>query len=601
MNPYENRKYVIGAIIILIGLIFLIRLFSIQILSSEYKESADNNSMRYVTQYPARGLIYDRNNVLMVFNEAAYDLMVIPRQLKSFDTLELAEILHINKETILKQLNAAKHYSYYKPSIFIKQISSEDYANIQEKLYRFPGFYAQTRTLRKYQKNSSAHILGYVGEVNEKIIQSDPYYRSGDYIGTSGIEKSYEEVLRGKKGVKIFLVDVHNRIKGQFADGLKDTIPEVGADIRLTIDAKLQEYGELLMQNKIGSIVAIEPSTGEILALVSNPSYDPNLLVGRIRSENYTKLKNDSLKPLFNRATQAGYPPGSVFKLVQASIALQEKIITPEGQMHVEPYPNMNDHSPAGSYDVHRAIMVSSNWYFAKLYYKIIHRGKKKNRFEDAEAGFDIWYSYVLKFGIGKKLGTDIPGELSGNVPSNAFYDKRYGDKSWKASTIISNAIGQGEMLVVPIQMANIMAIIANKGYYYIPHLIKSIGDTDTIPSRFREKVYCGVDSMYFNVIQDAMADVVKNGTGGRAYLTDIEICGKTGTAENPHGEDHSVFVAFAPKENPKIAIAVYIENAGFGGTWAAPVTSLMIEKYLKDSISDPAKEERILIQSFMK
>lgn len=604
MNNLSNRKFIVGMIFLVIGIIFVIRLFSVQVLNEKYKLDSENNVIREITEYPARGLIYDRNGELLVYNEAAYDLMVIPKQVKAFDTLAFCELMELEYDEFLEKFNKARDYSRYKPSLFIKEISAISYANIQEQLFKYPGFFVQTRTLRKYPRNSAAHILGYIGEVNQSTLEEKPYYRSGDYIGKSGIEYAYEELLRGQRGVKRILVDVHNREKGSYKDGALDTMAITGITIKTTIDIILQEYGELLMRNKKGSIVAIEPKTGEILALVSAPNYDPNLLVGRDVRKNYPKLSKDSLNPLFNRALMAQYPPGSIFKTVQALIGMQEGVISENsGFPCIKSLVNCHNHPSAGN--VAASVKMSCNPYYYSVFKRILMQRRVKSIFKDSEIGLGIWEKKVKKFGFGQRLATDLPSIKSGFVPDVKFYNKWYGEGRWAFSTIYSLSIGQGEVGVIPLQMANLSAIIANKGYYYIPHLIKQIDKTDTIPSRFQKKNKVGINKKYFDPILDGMYGVVyePGGTARRARIHDsIIVCGKTGTAQNPHGEDHSVFIAFAPKDNPQIAIAVYVENAGFGGTWAAPIASLMIEKYLTDSISDKnlVKEKRILEANLM-
>lgn len=592
----NGRKYVIAAIFIIIGLIFLIRLFNVQILNEQYKEDSNQNVIRKLIQYPARGLIYDRNNKLLVYNEAAYDLMIIPKQLKSIDTNAFCNLIEISNNKFIEKVEKAKNYSYYKPSIFEKEISAQSYASIQEQLFKYPGFYVQTRTLRKYPEKTAAHLLGYVGEVSPKTVETDKYYRSGDYIGKSGLEYTYEKILRGKRGVKKVLVDVHNREKGPYKDGLTDTLAISGKTIHTTLDYNLQQYGELLMQNKKGSIVAIEPKSGEILTLISSPTYDPNMLVGRALKTNYPLLSKDSLKPLFNRALMAQYPPGSIFKIAQALIGMQEGVINENTGFSCNKS-LVNCHGHPTATNVASSIKMSCNPYYYNVFKRLIQRGKSKSIFKDSELGLANWSKKIKKFGFGTRLETDLPSIKSGFVPDVAFYDKWYGKGRWAFSTIYSLSIGQGEMGVVPLQMANFAAIIANKGYYYTPHLIKHIENSSSIPDKFIEKKEVGLNKDYFEPIYEGMQAVVDEpgGTARRARINGIIVCGKTGTAQNPHGEDHSVFIAFAPKENPKIAIAVYVENAGFGGTWAAPIASLMIEKYLTDSISNPLKEKRIL------
>jgi penicillin-binding protein 2 len=502
--------------------------------------------------------------------------------------------MKITKQDFVIKIKKIRQYSTYKPSLFIKQISAKDYAILQEKLFRYKGFFVQIRTLRSYPESSAAHILGYVGEVNDKMVEKNPYYKSGDYIGISGIEQSYEELLRGKKGVKISMVDVHNRIKGRFANGEFDTLPIAGKNIYLTIDAELQKLGELLMDKKIGSVVAIEPSTGEILALVSAPSYDPSLLVGRVRSQNYTKLNRDSLKPLFNRALMAKYPPGSIFKIVESLIGLDYGVITPNtGFACNKGLVNCHNHPTAINLTL--AIQHSCNPYYHHVYNKIIQQGVSSNRFKDSEIGVARWAKSVREFGLGQLLDIDLPGMKKGRIPDVEFYNKWYGAGRWAFSTIYSNGIGQGEVEIVPLQMANFTTVIANKGYYVTPHLLRRIEGEKDIPFKLRKKHFVNIKKDYFNLVTNAMSQVVEAGTARRAKIEGIQVCGKTGTAQNPAGEDHSVFIAFAPMENPKIAIAVYVENAGFGGTWAAPIASLMIEKYLTDSISRPDLQQYVI------
>ena len=601
MENYEDRKYIIGGLIVLVAIIYIFKLLSLQVFDEKYKSSAENNSQRHVIEYPARGLIYDRNGKHLVYNEAAYDLMFIPKQSKDFDTLELTSVLNITKEDLKIAINKAKTYSWYKPSIIVKQISNITYAKLQEKMYKFEGFYVQARTIRKYPKPIAAHMLGYLGEVDTVITNHDKYYKSGDYIGVSGIEKSYEKELRGVKGKKIYLVDVHNRIQGDYANGKYDVQAVAGINLTATIDVDLQEYGELLMQNKIGSIVAIEPKTGEVLAFISSPSYDPNLLVGRKRTKNYPILSTDSLKPLFNRALAAKYSPGSTFKLVQALIGLQDGLITPEtGFVCNKNLVGCHNHPNATN--VQMAIKMSCNPYFYQVYRRIIEQHVNKSIYKDVRFGLEYWDKYVYSFGLGTKLDIDIPGVKRGNIPNLAFYDKWYGENRWAFTYIASNSIGQGEVEIVPIQIANLAAIIANDGYYYTPHFVKAIGSTGKPREKYTFYHKTLIDEKWFSLIKAGMFDVVNTagGTARRARIPNIAVCGKTGTVQNSHGEDHSGFIAFAPMDNPQIAIAVYVENSGFGGTWAAPIASLIMEKYLTDSISNKAKEQRILDADFI-
>lgn len=600
MKVSFDRNFVVMYIVIAATSAILIRLFFLQVLDTSYKVTASNNVLHYVTQYPARGLVYDRNGEILVANQAAYDLMVVPQQLRAFDTTEFCKILDITKEQVEASLLVAKHYSYFKQSIFLKQISAKTYASLQEKLFLYPGFFVQPRTLRTYPLSVAGGLLGYVGEVDDNVISKDSYYKSGDYIGISGLEKTYEKELRGQKGVNIFMVDVHNRIQGSYADGKFDTSSVMGKNITVSIDEKLQAYGEKLMVNKLGSIVAIEPSTGEILALVSSPSFDPELLVGRERAQNYRVLQTDSLKPLFNRASMAMYPPGSTFKLVNGLIGLKEGVLFPTTRYSCEggyPYGRgVGCHHHRSPLDLMGAVAISCNTYFCYVFRSILDNPKYSNT---AEA-LDAWRRYVMSFGFGKRLGSDVASELNGIVPSSDLYDRIYGKNGWKSLTVISLAIGQGELGITPMQMANLATIMANRGYYYIPHLVKSIEGQDGIGEQYRIKHMTLIDSSYFPPIINGMYQAVNGeaGSGSTARIAAVpglDICGKTGTAQNPHGADHSIFVAFAPKDNPKIAIAVYVENAGFGATYAAPIASLMIEKYLKDTITRPYLEQYIL------
>jgi len=590
-NSYADRKYVVIGIFIAVGFIFVAKLFYIQIINRDYLLSAQNNVIRVVTQYPARGLIYDRKGRLLVYNEAAYDLMVIPDQVRPFDTLELCSLIGVDKDIFVKRLKSIREYSTRKASVIEKQLSKETYGYLQEKLFRYPGFYVQSRILRSYAYPIAAHTLGYIGEVDNATVERDPYYKPGDYLGISGLEKTYEKELRGVNGVKRILVDVFNREKGSFQKGKYDTAAVKGKDLTITIDVELQAYGEQLMAHKKGSIVAIEPSSGEILCLVSSPSYDPNLLVGRIRSRNYELLEKDTLEPLFNRALAATYPPGSTFKLMNALIALQEGTCTPETRFPCNgtaSQPIKCSHSHPAPLNMLGAIEVSCNPYFWRTFNSIMNEKK------DIHQSFNIWRNYVLNFGFGHTFESDIFNEGTGFIPKCDYFDKYFGVKGWRAMTIRSLSIGQGEILVTPLQLANYVTIIANRGYYYVPHLLKSIEGQGGIGWI---KKNATIDPKYFNLIVQGMYNVFEGSMGtARAYKVDsLDICGKTGTAENPHGKGHSIFIAFAPKDHPKIALAVVVENAGFGATWAAPITTLMIEKYLNGATRRPWVEERIM------
>jgi len=522
--------------------------------------------------------------------------MVVPRQLQVFDTTELCTLLKLDRDIFDERLEKAKKYSYRKPSLFLEQISREDYAFLEEKLYKYPGFYVQARTLRKYPIPASAHLLGYIGEVNKRELSNDEFYTQGDYIGKSGFEKFYEEELRGSKGLRVVMVDVFNREKGSFADGLYDTSAVSGKNLHISIDAELQAYGELLMQNKIGSIVAIEPESGEILALVSAPSYDPNLLVGRVRSKNYIQLNNDSLKPLMNRAIMGTYPPGSTFKMVNALVGLQESVLFPSTQYHCdgpETRPIRCTHYHQTPLKLNVAIQHSCNPYFWKVFRSVITNPV----YSHDSVGFRQWRNHVLSFGFGKRFDTDIPFELRGNIPTQAYYDNIYSPGHWKALTVRSLAIGQGEILVTPLQLANLAVTIANRGFYYKPHILKAISDQKNPYQAFVEKQYTSIDASHFDFIRNAMLDVFEgeHGTARWFKIDSLLVAGKTGTVENPHGKDHSMFIAFAPYDNPKIALTVIVENSGFGTTWATPIATLLIEKYLNKETTRPWLEERMI------
>lgn len=595
---YLNRKFIILGLFLFTGFVFIIRLFYVQVIAEKYILSANNNVLRYITQYPARGLVYDRNGKLLVFNEAAFDMMVIPNQVKAMDTAEFCRLLEISFGDFRERLTKARRYSSYKPSIFESQINRENFGALQEKMFMFHGFFVQPRTLRSYPYSTAAHMLGYIGEASPAIIERNPYYKPGDYIGISGIEKSYEEELRGQKGMKLRMVDVHNRDMGSFQKGEYDTIAVPGKDLWSSIDVDLQLLGELLMRNKKGSIVAIEPSSGEILCLVSSPTYNPNLLVGRIRNHNFSLLSADSINiPLFNRALMATYPPGSTFKTANALVGLQEGVLSAGtrygcpggfalGNGHV-----VGCHNHPGPLDLVESIQHSCNTYYCRVFKSIL----EKDGFYATDKDFNIWRNHMLSFGLGKRIGLDLPSELSGNIPSSAYYDKYYGKNRWHALTVISLAIGQGEILVTPVQLANMTAMIANRGYYITPHVIKGVGKPESVSNTFREKHFSTVNPSHFALVVEGMEKVVLAGTATNAKLDSVAICAKTGTAQNPHGDNHSIFIAFAPKENPRIAISVIVENAGYGATWAAPIASLMIEQYLKGEVKRLEIKEKMM------
>ena len=600
MNSFFGRKFVVQGIFIALTVVLIIRLFYIQVISDEYILSAENNVIRRLTIYPARGVILDRYEKILVQNEPVYDLMIIPREVKAFDTLEFCKLIGIDITGFHKRFKKARNYSPYKASIFEKQLSVQIYGSFQEKLSNFPGFFVQNRTVRRYPDSIAAHFLGYIGEVNQKVIEkSKGFYSQGDYHGITGIEKSYEELLRGQRGVQNLMVDALNRPKGNYADGKYDTVAVSGEHMISSLDKELQQFGEQLMQNKIGSIVAIEPSTGEILSFISSPAYDPNLMVGRKRGNNYMALLNDKYKPMFVRPIQAEYPPGSIFKVVNALVAQQFRLINENtyflcpGGYRYGRKGFMGCTHVHGSINLKNSITESCNTYYGYAYSKMIdYAGMRPVN------GFKKWRQAVSAFGIGTALGIDLPGEQKGLLPTDQLYTKRFKNDQWGSAYTISLSIGQGELGITPLQMANVMAIVANRGFFYKPHLIKAIGSKKVIKKEYLQKNNAGIDSKYFNVVIDGMSAVVNqpSGTAWYSKIEDIEMCGKTGTVQNPHGKDHSVFVAFAPRDNPKIAIAVIVENAGFGATWSAPIASLMVEKYIKKTISRPqAYTDRLL------
>jgi penicillin-binding protein 2 len=596
----DQKPLVIIIFIFLIGLVLLTKLFLIQVVDDSFTKRADNNAIQRVVDNPYRGLMYDRNGKLLVYNNPIFDLMLVPKEFQVGDTTQFLEIFGINKQQLIDAYKAAKKYSLVKPSPLIKQISTTNFARIQDYLIDYPGIFIMTRAVRSYPLPIASHAMGYIGEINPSQLEQDTskYYVQGDYVGLSGMERFYENELRGKKGVKYKMVNVKGVDKGHFKNGEYDTLSLAGNNITSTIDLELQLYGEMLMNGKRGSVVAIEPATGEILAMISAPYYDPNILTGADFSKNYQTLNKDQSKPLFNRPIMATYPPGSIFKIVQSLIGLQEGILKPETTFTCNKSLVACHEHPSPS-NLFGAIRNSCNPYYHQAFRQIINQDISKNTFEDTQIGLDSWREKVLKFGLGSPLGVDLTNEKGGSIPSSKLYDKKYGAGKWKYSTIFSLSIGQGEMLVTPLQMANLAAIFANKGFYYTPHLIKSIeGNINLIPEQYRTKNEVGIDAHHFDLIQDAMAEALY-GTANRAVIEDIVIAGKTGTAQNPHGEDHSVFIAFAPKENPKIAIAVYVENAGWGGRAAASTASLMIEKYIKGEISRTALQEYVIAGNF--
>lgn len=589
----EKRKYVIGGFVVVLVIIFIVRLFELQVADSRYKENADSNAFLRKTVYPSRGLIYDRNGELIVYNQPAYDVMMIPRDVQPFDTIDFCNTLQITREEFdqrMKDLRANRGYSSYSQQTFMSHLSAKDYGRLQEKLYRYPGFFIQKRILRQYNHIAGANILGNIREVNSSDIEKDDYYRPGDYTGDLGIEKSYEQQLRGVKGMEILIRDAYGKIQGRYDDGRQDVKAISGKNLKLGIDIELQKYGEQLMQNKIGAIVAIEPSTGEILAMVSSPTYDPTTLIGRERGKNYRELVRNPYKPLYDRSLMAAYPPGSTFKPTQGLIFEQEGIVNTETSFPCyHGYINgvrVGCHGHESPITLKPAIRTSCNAYFCWGLKSMIDR---RSKYGTPARAFEIWKNHLVSMGYGYKLGIDLPGESRGFIPNSAFYSKIYGEGRWSANTIISIAIGQGEILATPLQIANLCATIANRGYYIIPHVVKEV-EGDTIASIYKEKHYPTIDRKYYDDIVEGMRMAVVGGTCRNAQFGDVEVCGKTGTAQNPHGRDHSAFMGFAPKDNPKIAICVYVENAGFGATYGVPIGGLMMEKYLTGEISPQRK-----------
>ncbi len=603
------RKLLLYLVIIVTGVVFISRLFYLQIYNTSYAALSEDNAIKILYDYPQRGAIYDRNGKLLVSNQPSYDVMVIPRELKSFDTLEFCSVLNITKEKLIKQLKKARVYSPRIPSVVIPQLTKDEYAYLQEKMRKFSGFYIQQRSLRDYHTHNAANVLGYIGEVNDALIQKNNYYQSGDLIGIDGVEKQYEKQLRGIKGVKYIQKDRFNRDIGPYKEGIFDTLPVNGQDLTITLDGELQAYGELLMQNKRGGIVALEPASGEILALVTAPSYKPELLVGRKRSPNFTKLYYDTIaKPLFDRGVKGEYPPGSPFKTINALIALQEGVVTLEDRFSCNMgyrygrSSKLGCHSHAGPLNMIPGISNSCNAYFANVYRRIIEK------YDTPQEGIDRWKKHVQSFGMGKYLGNDLSAGRPGKIPGSKEYNRRYEypKYKWYATATLSNAIGQGEVLTTPIQMANFTAAIGNKGYYHTPHIIKAVDGNPIEEENYTKRKYTTIDTKHFAPVIEGMHQVFTMGTARSLQSKDIDICGKTGTAENyvrikgkrMQLTDHSVFVAFAPKDNPKIALAVFVENGYWGSRYAGRIATLMVEKYLKKQIERTDLEDWILTHS---
>jgi penicillin-binding protein 2 len=595
---YENRKTVISIIAILVVLIYAVKLFYLQIYRNEYKDSADTNAFFKKVLYPARGTISDRNGKLVVFNQPTYDIVFIPREVENFDTLDFCKILNISVQDFEKRMDDIRNprlnpgYSSYTLQTFMTQLNAQEYGLMQERLYKFSGFSIQNRTMRQYAYPNAGNILGYVAEVSRERLEDDDYYRRGDYEGKSGIEKSYEEILRGEKGVEILLRDAHGRIQGKYNNGQSDKAPVSGKNLSLSVDMDLQAYGEYLMQNKVGSIVMIEPETGEILCMVTAPSYNPAVMTGREFGKNYKTLENDPLKPLFNRPVLGVYPPGSTFKTTQGLIFLQEGIISPETS-----YPCHHGYPPLGGrpachghpspLSLAPAVATSCNSYFCYGLNAMLGNRTKYKNINDA---LDVWKNYLVNMGLGYRLGVDLPSEKRGFIPNSKFYSKSFKTNKWAPSYVISIAIGQGEITTTPLQIANLASGIANRGYFYTPHVVKKVQGR-ALDTLFTRKHSTGIRPNFYDPIVEGMAKAVTNGTCTAInLLPEFEVCGKTGTAQNPHGQDHSLFMGFAPKNKPRVAIAVIVENAGFGARYAVPIARLMVQKYLKGQIPERDK-----------
>ncbi len=594
----EKRKYVIGGFVVIIALIYIFRLFDLQINDETYKKSADSNAFLKKTVYPSRGLIYDRDGRLVVYNQPAYDVMLIPRDVQEFDTVDFCETLSITSEQLRKRFSDMRDrrlnpgYSSYTPQRLITHLSSQDYGRLQEKLYRFPGFFIQKRILRQYNYATAANVLGNLREASAKDIENDEYYSPGDYIGDLGVERSYEPYLRGVKGVEVLIRDARGRIQGRYENGAQDVAPISGRDLKLSIDIELQQYAQSLLNGKRGAVVAIEPSTGEILCLVSSPSYDPGLLVGRQRGENYKKLTKDESLPLFDRALGGAYPPGSTFKPTQGLILLQEGIVNnstayPCHGGYISGGLRVGCHPHAAPIPLKPALQTSCNAYFCWGFKSMLDG--RRSKYGSAAEAFEVWKLHLVSMGYGYALGVDLPHESRGFLPNAKFYNRYYGEGRWSANTVISVSIGQGEILATPLQIANLAATVANRGWFVTPHAVKEIQDT-VMPEKYIERRRPTIDAHWYNDIAEGMRMAVTGGTCRRAAIPGIDVAGKTGTAQNPHGKDHSAFIGFAPYDDPKIAIGVYIENGGFGATFGVPIGSLVMEKYLCDSIHPSRK-----------
>lgn len=593
-----DKTILFKILVLFISILFVLRLFYLQVYDSSFKKLSANNILHIETVFPARGIILDKNQDIVVENEPSYDFFIIPNQLKISDTISFLESFNLSSGDLKNIIDKAKKYSSYKPSIFYKGMSHYEFAVIQNQFSSFEGIYHIAKPIRHYPSPQLAHLLGHVGEINFNQLKRDTsnYYKSGDLIGIGGIEKSYENVLRGNKGYELKIYDVKGQSAGSYNNASNDSLVSNGKQLHLSIDSELQIYIEKLLYGKIGSVVAIEPSTGNILAMASSPTFDPNLLTGRNYSKNYLLLQKDTLKPIFNRALMATYPPGSMFKIIQALIGLQENLVNSEDKIFVD-HSNIGDLAPIGYYDLKKAIVKSSNNYFFKLFRKMINRIKDTNTYIDSRLGLIEWNNYVKRFGLGSSLNIDMPIVSSGFIPSYYYYDNLYGPNRWKFSNIYSLSIGQGELLVTPLQMANLAAIIANKGFFYPPKIVSKI---DEINVPIGDKIYTAIDTNHYNLVIDAMEEVVSLGSGRRAFMNYLTLCGKTSTVQNPHGYDHSGFIGFAPKEKPVISISAYIENSGQGGRAAASIASLATEYYINKNVKREWLEKYVLIGDFI-
>ena len=597
---YINRKYILGGIAVAVVIIYLIRLFSLQLMSDDYKKNADSNAFRKEIQYPSRGLILDRKGRLLVYNESSYNIMVVMNDQRGIDTLDFCQTVGITRDFYIKRMDEIKSkisYSRYTPQLFMSQIPAEEFSVFREKLFRFKGFSVEKRSVRHYTTGLGAHLLGDVGEVNDKDIANDDYYQSGDFIGKLGVERSYEKELRGEKGMRIMLRDVHGRTQGHYQNGKYDKAPVPGKDVTLSIDLDLQALAERLLEGKLGAIVAIEPSTGQILCMASSPTYDPRLTVGRNRGKYHQQLSRDPMRPLLNRAIMGTYPPGSTFKITQALMGLQEGSITPEIAFpchHGFNYKGLHlgCHGHASPINLVPAIGTSCNAYFCWNLYRMF---SNKRKYGSVQNAMNCWKDHMVDMGFGYKLGIDLPGESRGMIPNANYYDDHY-RKSWNALTVISISIGQGEVTATPLQIANLAATVANRGHYYVPHIVRSIRGGQ-IDSLYTHPHHTTINPRWYDYAVAGMRKAVLSGTCHAANIPGIDVCGKTGTAQN-RGHDHSAFMGFAPMNSPRIAVVAYIENGGFGAVYGVPIGALIMEQYLNGSLSPSSEKKAQVIQN---